>query len=543
MPTPGCDGTTASRGCDLQLVDAHLVTARRVLSVAIFISSSGEAPPAIRAVLPSSADLISLLDAIGPPGSPEDAFEVDEAQANVLERAVFATLVLSMGDFEQATYAALYPTPDQPRVDPASFATIMSILSLAMHLSGADPQDRRGAPAGRARPVSPATPALGALADAIALPVWVSDVDFLVTWANPALCDLLGTTLEDLRGSSYAHWTDPDDVARIDEAAFAASAEQRNFSVQVGIGSGPGEYAPVVMMVAPRLSVTGELIGWAGMCFDASGDCPGAVRLETMASTSGVFGARVHLLLDQLPGVVWTVDRSLRLTSILGGGLRDLVDSDQQLVGSTLSEVFSTTDPNYPPIRAALAALAGESTRYRNQFRGRATQAVVEPLRDASGNTVGAIGLSIDITDQVARERRDARLVRQLELAQELGRLGSWEIDLTTGEGLWSDEGFRVLGLEPGSVPPTFESFISRVHPDDQARIRLLNSEGFRNGRGYTTTYRALLPDGRVRHIRAAVEFDRAPDGSVTRVYGILQDVSAADVSADAGTPTTPAPR
>ena len=513
------------------------MTARRVLSVAIFVVSSGEAPPQVRTVLPASVDLVALLDHVGLPGAPDDPIDLTVAQQEILERAVYATLVLSLDDFERAAYAALYPTKGQGAVDPSSFEAIMAVIGLAMHLSGAEPQRASSRRIDSARADHSVTPALGALADAIVLPVWVADADFVVSWANPALCDLLDASLEDLRGSSYVHWSDPDDLERVRAIAIAAALEQRNFSVEIGIGPGPGAYTRCLMMVAPRLSVTGELIGWAGMCFDVSVDPGMAGRLGNVSAGTAVTSARLHLLIDRLPGIIWTVDRSMRFTSFLGGGSAMREVSGPDPVGTALPEFFGTSDPNYPPIRGVLAALAGTSSNYRNEFKGRTVQAVVEPLRDAADEIVGAIGLTIDITEQVEQERRDARLVRQLELAQELGRHGSWEIDLTTGEGLWSDEGFRVLGLDPGSVAPTFESFLACVHPDDQARMRLLNADGFRSGVGYTTTYRAVWPDGQVRNIRAAIEFDREPDGTVTRVYGILQDVTPDPASTDAPSP------
>lgn len=287
------------------------------------------------------------------------------------------------------------------------------------------------------------------------------------------------------------------------------------------------------MMVAPRLSVSGELMGWAGMCFDVSVDPGMAGRLGNVSAWTAVTSARLHLLINRLLGIVWTVDRSMRITSLLGGGVATMGIAGPDAVGATLPEFFGTSDLNYPPIRGVVAALVGESSNYRNEIMGRSLQAAVEPLRDAADEIIGAIGLMIDITDQVERERRDARLVRQLELAQELGRLGSWEIELTTGDGLWSDEGFRVLGLEPGSVPPTFESFLACVHPGDQARIRRLNADGFRSGVGYTAAYRVVWPDGQIRNLRAAIEFDRAPDGTVTRIYGILQDVTPEPTDVD----------
>ena len=72
-------------------------------------------------------------------------------------------------------------------------------------------------------------------------------------------------------------------------------------------------------------------------------------------------------------------------------------------------------------------------------------------------------------------DRRDASRGRPdraaLERAEQLAQTGTWEWDLDTDVLLWSDNMFRLLGVEPGSVAPTPEYVIGRVHPDDRDRV------------------------------------------------------------------------
>jgi len=114
------------------------------------------------------------------------------------------------------------------------------------------------------------------------------------------------------------------------------------------------------------------------------------------------------------------------------------------------------------------------------------------------------------------------------------GRMGGWELDLVTGEGLWSDEAFRVLGLAPGAVEPTYEAFPERVHPDDREWVAALHREGIRTGTGYDARYRAMTPDGTVRTMRAIVELDTDEAGRTTRIAGILQDITDDDAAGGA---------
>jgi PAS domain S-box-containing protein len=59
----------------------------------------------------------------------------------------------------------------------------------------------------------------------------------------------------------------------------------------------------------------------------------------------------------------------------------------------------------------------------------------------------------------------------QLMEAQEVARLGSWKLDLGTGEAVWSDQEYRLLGYEPGSVTASEENFMNAVHPDDRHAV------------------------------------------------------------------------
>ena len=51
--------------------------------------------------------------------------------------------------------------------------------------------------------------------------------------------------------------------------------------------------------------------------------------------------------------------------------------------------------------------------------------------------------------------------------AQEVAHFGSFERNLETGEGWWSDEVYRILGISPGKDEPTFKNFLKYVHPED----------------------------------------------------------------------------
>jgi PAS domain S-box-containing protein len=108
---------------------------------------------------------------------------------------------------------------------------------------------------------------------------------------------------------------------------------------------------------------------------------------------------RLGILVQQMPAVLWTVDRSLRFTSSVGAGLERLGLRPGQVVGTSLYDYFGTQDPEYPPLAAHLRALRGENASYVQEFADNAYDSDVQPLHDASGSIIGVIGVAQDITE------------------------------------------------------------------------------------------------------------------------------------------------
>ena len=90
-------------------------------------------------------------------------------------------------------------------------------------------------------------------------------------------------------------------------------------------------------------------------------------------------------------------------------------------------------------------------------------------------------------------QRRQSREGRY-RAAQELTGLGWWELDLATGAHQWSDQMFRLVGLTPGTPPPTVEEFVELMHPEDRPGARELHTEGFTTG--HRDVFRVVHADG-----------------------------------------------
>jgi two-component system, cell cycle sensor histidine kinase and response regulator CckA len=129
--------------------------------------------------------------------------------------------------------------------------------------------------------------------------------------------------------------------------------------------------------------------------------------------------ARLRVLVEQLPAVLWTVDKNLRFTSSVGAGLARLGLKPDQFVGRSLLEYFETTDQTFLPIAAHKRAISGEPVTFHVEWKGGSYACHAEPLRDANGQVLGAICMSLDVTDRKQLEEQ----LRQAQKMEAVGRL------------------------------------------------------------------------------------------------------------------------
>lgn len=113
-----------------------------------------------------------------------------------------------------------------------------------------------------------------------------------------------------------------------------------------------------------------------------------------------------------------------------------------------------------------------------------------------------------------------------LERAEEVAQAGSWEWDLDTDRLLWSNNLFRIFGLEPGEITPTPAYVAERTHPDDRDVVERVLADARREGQLGPLEYRIVRNDGAVRHLRALQAVVDQSGGRLRRLVGSVQDLT-----------------
>ena len=150
------------------------------------------------------------------------------------------------------------------------------------------------------------------------------------------------------------------------------------------------------------------------------------------------------------------------------------------------------------------------------------------PVVRKDGSVREWVGTCVDITERKQVEERLKENEWRLNRAQEIAHLGSWELDLLTNHVKWSDEVFRIFGLQPQEFDATYEAFLEAVHPDDRAAVDAAYSGSVREGRDtYEIEHRVVRKStGEIRTVHERCEHIRDASGRIIRSVGMVHDIT-----------------
>ncbi len=251
-------------------------------------------------------------------------------------------------------------------------------------------------------------------------------------------------------------------------------------------------------------------------------DDPFTAELVVLTRAACMRAERYRQMLEQATDGIYIIDG--------GGHYVDVNASGAAMLGFTKQELYQQrivdlVHPEDPPIDLA-SVRGGESILRRRRIRRKDGGFMLAELSSHMLSDGTIVGIARDITERERAERELRDVTTRLQQALRAARAGTWEADVETGGGYWSDESYRLLGFEPGSVVPSYDIWLECIHPEDRELASEAVARARRERNELDVEYRIVLPDDSVRWVRAVGTAILSDDGRTRAMYGIQMDIT-----------------
>ncbi|HET6362605.1 MAG TPA: PAS domain S-box protein [Gemmatimonadota bacterium] len=354
--------------------------------------------------------------------------------------------------------------------------------------------------------------------------VWRTAADGSCDFHNHAWLEFTGRTFEQELGAGWTEGVHPDDLAPLVEAFGRSFAAREPFDREYRIRHHSGEYRRISDHARPLFDNDGNFDGYLGISFDVSvQDRAHAALKENEILFRSIFeNATVGIARTDPEG------RFLLANTAYQRMLGYPMDELREL---TLEAVTHPSDWDRHRVLFR-KMIAGDIPSFDIQKRYVRKDGSVlwvhasdSAVFDAEGNLRFAQAITRDI-DEIKRAEETLReSEEELAEAQAIAHVGSWSWDIERDQVHWSEELFRIYGLESGTALKS-EDFFTRLPDDDRQRVREIVEHALETGEPFEYQHDIVRPDGTVRtiHARGRVLVDET--GRPYRMSGTGQDVT-----------------
>jgi PAS domain S-box-containing protein len=151
------------------------------------------------------------------------------------------------------------------------------------------------------------------------------------------------------------------------------------------------------------------------------------------------------------------------------------------------------------------------------------SEALLDSMASSKTSTADNIQLRKELAD--LNQSLEANNIA-LEEAQALTHLGSWQWNIATNDIAWSDELYRIYGMNPQEREIGFEEFIWLIHEDDRDRVQGIIGAAYQTGEPFEFEHRITLPNGKIRILQGKGKSVKDKAGKLLRMLGTSQDVT-----------------
>lgn len=232
---------------------------------------------------------------------------------------------------------------------------------------------------------------------------------------------------------------------------------------------------------------------------------------------------RLEMILDSMTDRFFAFDKEWRFTYFNKPAqeqLQALGKNPATLIGRVVWEEF----PNPPveePFRRAMCERAVITHEHYYPPLGEWVENRIYPTSDG-----GLAVFQRYVSDRKRAEEERRRSEAYLAAGQRLSHTGSWAWNVSTGELFWSEEHFRIFGVDSEKKKPSYETFFEMVHSEDRLSLKQGFERAVRDTADFDVEYRILLPDSSIKHIHSLAHPVFNEFGDLTEYVGTVIDTT-----------------
>ncbi|MBK5225486.1 MAG: PAS domain S-box protein [Thermoleophilia bacterium] len=350
--------------------------------------------------------------------------------------------------------------------------------------------------------------------------IWQLDAQANTTYVNRQMAEMLGYERDEMLGRSLLDFMDEkarEEAKRLFKKRKEGISEQHEFRFRKKDGSDLW----TIISTNPLIDDHGEFAGALGMIKDITLRKRAEEALRESESHFRTIYDQSPLGMGFIDKDGYIVDCNEQLSRIIGTSRERLIGFN--MISGVKDEAMKS---------AVAAALLGKIGLFEGDYvtvtstRQVTLKATYGPLLYPDNVLKGVLFLCEDITERKRAEEALELSETNLRRAQWIGNLGSWSWDVPTNELNWSDQVFRIYGLDPKHTEPSYDIVIKTLAPECREDFAKAIQDALEKDEPFEGDYCIILPDGSRRNTHTAGKVIRDEQRNPLKMFGIVQDIT-----------------
>ncbi len=237
-------------------------------------------------------------------------------------------------------------------------------------------------------------------------------------------------------------------------------------------------------------------------------------------------------ILENTSDLIWAVDINFKLlafNSAFVGMMEEELGTSPKVGESILEKDYSNLSFSSKK-KLYEKALSGQSfeTDFKSSINGRTRYFEISfhPIYDKGESVSGCSVFGKNITQRVEMFQELQEKERYLKEAQEIANIGNWNWNMVNDEIQWSDQLYKVFGLDHETFEANYEGLMNIIHPEDQEAFGISVENCLTNKDLLDIVHRIVMPDKSIRYVHQKGKAYLLDDGTPARMAGTIQDVT-----------------